>query len=195
MAQTRHPSEPAFLKGSRADTSSPVLLARLPRRVLFGALLVRWALAAVLGTFGVVKMSPVGAQLVQPLIGNSPALEWLFSYLSVESAARVVGGVEIGAALMLFAGVLSPLLALGGSLLAVGIFVVTLSLLFTTPGIFVVLPGLPLPAPSALAAFIVKDLFLLGATAWSLIVALRVLRVRRNVKRATPASDVSDTAA
>lgn len=193
MAQTRHPSEPAFLKGSPADPSTPVLLARLPRRVLLTAVLVRWALAAVLGTFGAVKMSPVGAQLVQPLIANSPALDWLYSYLSVENAARAVGGVEIAAGLMLFAGVLSPVLALGGSLLALGIFVVTLSLLFTTPGAFVALPGLPLPAPSAMAAFIGKDAFLLGAAAWSLIVALRVLRVRRNVRRATPASDVSDT--
>jgi reactive chlorine resistance protein C len=195
MAQTRHPSEPAFLKGNPADQSAPVLLARLPRRVLLGALLVRWGLAFVLGTFGAVKMSPVAAQLVQPLVANSPALDWLYSYLSVENVARAAGAVEIGAALMLFAGVLSPVLALCGSLLAVFIFVITLSFLFTTPGALVAFPGLPLPAPSAMTAFIVKDAFLLGAAAWSLIVALRVLRVRRNVRRAAPASEAPETAA
>jgi len=55
-------------------------------------------------------------------------------------------------------------------------FAITLSFLFTTPGIWVSVPGFPLPVTNETAAFLVKDLFLLGAALWSAAEALRAAR-------------------
>jgi uncharacterized membrane protein YkgB len=183
MASTRHPSEPEFLRsGSEAGgpaAPAPLTRARMPARVVAMAIVVRFALAASLGYFGVMKLNPVVAQLIEPLVANSASLSWLYSTFSVENAARAIAAVEIVAALLLLASPLSAKLALGGSLLAIGVFVTTLSLVASTPGSFVALPGFPLPAPSTTAAFLLKDVFLLAAAGWSLIVALRDLRRRR----------------
>jgi uncharacterized membrane protein YkgB len=63
-----------------------------------------------------------------------------------------------------------------GSLWAVGMFLVTLSFLFTTPGMWKSPPDFPLPVPSETDGFLAKDLFLLGAALWSAGEALRAAR-------------------
>jgi reactive chlorine resistance protein C len=177
MTQTRHSSEPAFLRsGSSAEVPGPAPRQRLPRRVVVTAIAVRYALAAVVGYLGALKISPVAAQLIEPVVANSAALAWLYSTFSVEGAARAIAAVELVTALFLLASPFAAWLAVAGSLLAVGVFVTTLSFLVTTPGIFMALPGFPLPAPSTMGAFLAKDVFLLAAAAWSLIVALRAMR-------------------
>ena len=57
-------------------------------------------------------------------------------------------------------------------------FATTLSFLVTTPGVWVSVPGFPLPVPNEIGAFLVKDLFLLGAALWSGAEALRAVRSR-----------------
>ena len=42
-------------------------------------------------------------------------------------------------------------------------FLVTLSFLVSTPGVWQAMPGFPLPVPDATGAFPLKDVFLLGA--------------------------------
>jgi uncharacterized membrane protein YkgB len=63
-----------------------------------------------------------------------------------------------------------------GSLGAVGTFLVTLSFLFSTPGIWVDVPGFLLPVPNELGAFVLKDVFLLGAALASAAEALAAWR-------------------
>ncbi len=46
-------------------------------------------------------------------------------------------------------------------------FLTTFSLLVTTPGVWEHVPGFPIPVPGALGAFLLKDVFLLGAAIWS----------------------------
>jgi uncharacterized membrane protein YkgB len=53
----------------------------------------------------------------------------------------------------------------------------TLSFLLTTPGIWLSVPGFPLPVPNEMGCFIVKDVFLLGASLWSAAEALRAQQV------------------
>jgi uncharacterized membrane protein YkgB len=179
MAQKRHPSEPAFLRpGSQAEDSPLTLRARLPRRDTITAVVVRTALAASLGYLGALKLSPVAAHMIEPLVASSPALSWIYTLFSVEHAALAIGAIEVAAALLLLAGAFSPWLALAGSLLAIGVFVTTLSFLATMTNTFVTLPGFPLPAPSTTGMFLLKDVFLLGAAVWSLLFALRALRLR-----------------
>jgi uncharacterized membrane protein YkgB len=179
VAQRRHQSEPAFLRAGSVEEPAPDGPEPLPRGLMVGAALVRYALALLLGYFGGLKFVATTAPLIAPLVEHSPLLAWLLRSFAVEDAARVIGAVEIGAALLLLASPASAWLALLGSLLAIGTFVTTLSFLVTTPGLFVRLPGVPVPAPSPLAAFLLKDALLLAAAVWSLAVAIRVLRRRR----------------
>ena len=57
-------------------------------------------------------------------------------------------------------------------------FATTLSFLVTTPGVWVSVPGFPLPVPNEIGAFLLKDLFLPGAALWSAAEALRAVRSR-----------------
>jgi len=76
--------------------------------------------------------------------------------------------VEVAVALLIAVRPLSPRATALGSLLAVGMFLTTLSFLFTTPGVwepslggFPALSGKP-------GQFLIKDLPLLGIALWSL---------------------------
>jgi len=60
-----------------------------------------------------------------------------------------------------------PRLAALGSLGAIGVFATTLSFLVTTPGVWAWVEMFPLPVPSEAGGFLLKDVFLLGAAAWS----------------------------
>jgi reactive chlorine resistance protein C len=53
------------------------------------------------------------------------------------------------------------------SVLAVGTFLATLSFLVTTPGVWHYAVGFPVPVPNLVGAFLIKDLFLLGASVWT----------------------------
>jgi uncharacterized membrane protein YkgB len=46
-------------------------------------------------------------------------------------------------------------------------FLTTLSFLVSTPGVWEQAPGFPVPVPSLAGAFLLKDLFLLGAALWT----------------------------
>lgn len=172
MRDGQDPSEPAFTRPERAATTPAVTR----RRAGAGLVLARLGLALLLGYIGALTLTAAGAAAVKPLVENSPTLAWLYNVFGVVGAARVIGVVELVAAALLVAGVIAHRAAVVGSLLAVATFVTTLSFLATTPGVFVDMPGFPIPAPSALAAFLMKDVFLLGIAAWSLIHATRALR-------------------
>ena len=74
----------------------------------------------------------------------------------------------VGIALLIAARPFAPRAAALGSLLAVGMFLTTLSFLVTTPGVWE--PSLGgFPALSALPGqFLIKDLALLGIALWTL---------------------------
>lgn len=176
MRAGQDPSEPAFLRPDRA-AASPREAPAAPSGGA-GLLLTRIGLALFLGYFGALKLTLAEATAIQPVIENSPTLAWLYPMIGVVDTARILGVVELATALLLLAGTLSAPLAVLGSLLAVATFTVTLSFLATTPGSFTFAAGFPLPAPSATAAFVMKDVFLLGLAVWSLLRATRALRQR-----------------
>ena len=62
------------------------------------------------------------------------------------------------------------------SFVAIGMFSITLTLLFTTGGMWADIPGFPLHLPSASGGFLIKDVFLLGAAVWTAGEALRGAR-------------------
>ena len=140
-----------------------------------GHLILRYGLVLVVGWIGAMKFTAYEAAGIQPLVANSPFMGWMYSFLSVRLFSGLLGGVEIAIAVMIGLRSWSPRIASVGSALAVGMFLTTLSFLFSTPGwepSLGVFPGL-----SAMPGqFLLKDVVLLGAAVWSLGEALRVAR-------------------
>jgi uncharacterized membrane protein YkgB len=92
------------------------------------------------------------------------------------AAWRLIGTVELGVALLIALRPLAAGVSAVGSLGGAVIFVTTLSFLLTTPGAWQRVPGFPLPVPTEAGGFLLKDLFLLGAAAWSAGKARRASR-------------------
>ena len=155
-----------------ADTSFPDHLDGAAGAVL------RYGLTAMLLFFGAFKFTGVKAAGIQPLVSHSPFLSWLYSVASVRAVSNGIGVTEILVGLLIGARRFSASVSAIGSLLAVGLFATTVSFLVTTPGVFASVPGFPVPVPNEIGAFLVKDLFLLGAAAWSAAESLRAIRAR-----------------
>jgi len=131
-----------------------------------GRLLLRYGLVVVIAWIGALKYSAYEAAVIHPLIANSPLMSWFYNLLSVRALAATLGTVEIIAAVLIALRYVSPRVSAVGSAMAVVLFLGTLSLLFTTPGVtaaggFPVLSVLP-------GQFLLKDLVLLGASLWTL---------------------------
>jgi len=159
--------------------SAAVTAARWAERIdAAGGALLRYGVVAILLYFGAFKFHPVEAEAIRPLVANSPAMGWLYQVARVQAVSSLIGVVEIAAALLIALRPLSPKLSLVGSVLAAGTFAATLSFLFTTPGVWASVPGFPLPVPNETGAFLLKDVFLLGAALWSAAESLRAMGAR-----------------
>ena len=160
----------AEMPAARQDLAVEGLAAGLDR--LAGCLL-RYGLVAILLYLGAFKFSRTEAEAIQPLLANSPLLSWLYGFMSIQAASMLIGSTELVIAVLLALRPVQPRLAALGSLMAMGMFLTTLSFLVTTPGAFASVPDFPLPAPGAAGGFLMKDLFLLGAATWSAGEAIR----------------------
>ncbi len=138
---------------------------------------VRYGLVAMLVYWGFFKFSTVEADAIQPLVEHSPLLSWIYGLMDVYTAAKIIGVTEIVIAVFIALRFWSPAVCFLGSVLAAGVFALTLSFLVTTPDIWIRVPGFPLPAPTATAAFLMKDFFLFGAAGWSAAEARHVMSV------------------
>jgi uncharacterized membrane protein YkgB len=96
--------------------------------------ILRWVMVVVFVTFGIQKFTPESAQGIATYISNSPFVSWL-SVFGLRGEAYLLGLVELGIALLLAAGSVSPILSAAGSLMGVGTFAITWSFFFTTPDV------------------------------------------------------------
>lgn len=130
-----------------------------------GQVLSRYGLVVVLAWIGFGKYVKMESRV---LIRHSPLMSWLYDVFSVTFVARALGTMEIVAALLIALRPWWPLVSAAGSMLAVVLFLGTLSFLFTTPGVFAT-HAHGIPVLSALPGqFLLKDLVLLGAAFWTL---------------------------
>ena len=179
FATSPHRSAAASIPVRRSAPFARIATSSFPERLdgAAGAVL-RYGLVAVVLFFGAFKFTAAEAAGIQPLVSHSPFLSWLYSVASVRAVSNGIGTVEIAVALLIAARPFSAALSAAGSLGAIGMFATTLSFLFTTPGVFVSVPGFPVAVPNEIGAFLVKDLFLLGAALWSAAEALYAVRRR-----------------
>jgi reactive chlorine resistance protein C len=140
-----------------------------------GKAIVRWGIVLVLAWIGGMKFTAYEAMGIQPLVAHSPLIGWMYDFLSVRSFSTMLGFVEIGAAVLIALRSVSPRASALGSLLAIGLFTTTLSMLFSTPGWE---PSLGFPALSAMPGqFLLKDIAYLGASLWTLGESLKAAGV------------------
>lgn len=136
-----------------------------PRAASAASLILRYGLVLIILWFGVFKFTMAEAEAIRPLLEHSPLLSWLYAVTGVQGASRLIGSAEIIVAVLIALRPLSPRLCALGSLAAIGMFLTTLSFLITTPGMFATVEWLIVPAGAG--GFVIKDILLLGAAAWS----------------------------
>src|SRR4051794_5623947 len=134
--------------------------------------LARYGLVVVLAWFGVLKFMEYEANGIVPLVSESPMMNWLYGIFSVTTFSALLGVFELAAAALLAVKPWWPRMSILGSLLAIVLFVATISFLFTTPGVTEATAG-GFPALSMTGGFLIKDVALLGVAAWTLSDALR----------------------
>ena len=113
------------------------------------------------------KFTTYEAEGIRPFVANSPLMSWVYGLMSVRGFSAVLGVVEVGIALLIAARPFAPRACALGSLLAVGMFLTTLSFLCTTPGVWEQSLGFPALSGKP-GQFLLKDLALLGISLWSL---------------------------
>ena len=125
--------------------------------------LMRWALILVFALFGYAKWFPYEAQALAPMLSNSPLLSWMPQALGLQGASFALGGVEWAICLGLIVGIWLPWVSVLASLGSVATFLVTLTLISSTPGAWEASAG-GFPAMGAVTQFLVKDVVLLAGS-------------------------------
>ena len=106
---------------------------------------------------GIFKFTPSEAKGIEPLVSNQPLMSWMYNFLSVQAVSCVFGVAEITTALFLVLGLKWRPFRLIGGFFVIFTFLSTLSFLFTTPGMWRIVDGVPVTD-----FFILKDIVFLG---------------------------------
>jgi len=141
----------------------------------------RYGLAIVIGWIGIFKFCSYEALNIQPLVANSPFMGWVYSVFSVQTFSSMLGVVEVATALLLVVKPWYPKVSLVGSVVAIVLFLSTLSFVLTTPGVGEGSAG-GFPLLSMTGQFLIKDIVLLGVSIWTLADAMEAV-----ARRVTPA--------
>jgi uncharacterized membrane protein YkgB len=161
--------------GSLSEARSIALSAIAERFEVAGKYMRRYGLVLILFWIGGMKFTSVEAQAIRPFVENSPFFAWTYPVFGIQGLSDILGAIEIALGLMIAARPWWPRVSAAGSLLAMGMFLSTLSFLVTTPAAWVAEIG-GFPAISVPGQFLIKDVALLGIAVWSLGEALRAAR-------------------
>lgn len=144
MSHSVHSAAPAYSQAGVA-----------PKLRGIGAFILRYSLVFFLLFFGALKWTSAEAHAIESMVSHSPFFFWLYPAFGVQHGSEVIGIIELVIGILIATRRWAPRASAIGSLAATGMFVVTLSFLFTTPN-----AGESLP-------FLLKDLTLLGAALWT----------------------------
>lgn len=131
-----------------------------------GEKVIRYGLVIILLWVGALKFTAYEAEGIQGLVANSPLMSWGYSVMSVRSFAGLIGTIEIVLGLLIATRPFAPKVSAIGSLGAIIMFLITLTFVFTTPGVWQPGYGFPFPSPMP-GQFLAKDIMLLGAAIWT----------------------------
>lgn len=139
-----------------------------------GEFAARYSLVLVIAWIGAMKFTTYEANAIQPLVASSPLMSWVYDIVSVTTFSAVLGVVELTAAALIAIKPWAPRASIVGSVMAIGMFVVTLSFMVTTPGVMAPEAG-GFPVLSLAGSFLVKDVVLLAVALWTLGDSARAL--------------------
>jgi uncharacterized membrane protein YkgB len=122
-----------------------------------GKKIIRYGLGAVLLWIGALKFTAYEAEGIQGLVANSPLMSWGYSVMTVRGFAALIGIIEITLGILIALRPIAPKLSAIGSLGAIGMFLVTLTFVLTTPGVWQQGYGFPFLSPMP-GQFLLKDL-------------------------------------
>ena len=136
------------------------------------------SLALIYFGFGAMKFTAYEAEGLVDFVGNSPLLSWTYGITSHRGFAAALGALELVIGTLLLCRFVSPALSAAGAALSLGLFLVTLSLMFSTPGMFAPEAG-GFPVISVVPGqFLFKDVGLFAASLWALGESLTRMKAR-----------------
>lgn len=145
-----------------------------------GGFAITVTLAVIFLWFGSLKFIGFEQEGLVGIISNNPLISWLYPMFGRPAGgAMFLGVVEIATGLLILGRLIDPRLsALGGAIGTLS-FVVTVTCMFTTPG--VIQPGWEgtLALSPGVGAFLVKDIVLFSACLWLLGTSLTTIHARR----------------
>lgn len=151
---------------------------RSEKLIRIGEIIIRYGLVIILLWVGLLKFMTYEAEGIKPLIENSPIMSWGYDIMGVKEFAIVIGIIEILLAIMIASRAFSPRISAIGSFGAIIMFLITLSFLVSTPGVWQKGEGFPFLSPMP-GQSLAKDLMLLGAAIWTAGEALIAARIKR----------------
>jgi uncharacterized membrane protein YkgB len=114
---------------------------------------------------GSYKMTAPGAEGIIPLVSNSPLIWWHFKLFGPYVGADMIGLTEWTAAIWIFIGYFKPKAGIIGGLIATLMFFTTSTMLLSTPGAIIAVPGIShMRYMSFLGLFLYKDIMSLGVS-------------------------------
>lgn len=114
---------------------------------------------------GSYKMTAPGAEGIVPLVSNSPLLNWHFKLFGPYLGSDLIGLTEITAAILIVIGYFRPKAGIIGGLITTVMFFSTSSMIITTPGAIIAVPGISyMRYMSFLGLFLFKDVISLGVS-------------------------------
>jgi len=137
-----------------------------------GVLLLRYTLVIILLWVGALKFTAYEAEGIQVFVENSPLLSWLYDVVSVRTYSTLLGIFEITLGLMIATRPFMPKVSAVGSLGALLLFLVTLTFVFSTPGVWQPGYGFPYLSPDP-GQFLAKDVALAAIAIWTAGEAMR----------------------
>jgi uncharacterized membrane protein YkgB len=112
---------------------------------------------------GSYKMTRPGAEGIIPLVSNSPLIWWHFKLFGPYIGSDLIGLTEWIAAISIIAGYFRPKAGILGGLVATVMFFTTSTMIMTTPGAIISVPGIHgMRYMSFLGLFLFKDVIALG---------------------------------
>jgi uncharacterized membrane protein YkgB len=114
---------------------------------------------------GSFKMTAPGAEGIVPLVSNSPLISWHFKLFGPYVGSDLIGLTEWLAAILIIAGYFRPKAGIVGGLITTVMFFTTSTMLITTPGAIISVPGIhAMRYMSNLGLFLFKDVISLGVS-------------------------------
>ncbi|HXI88751.1 MAG TPA: DUF417 family protein [Blastocatellia bacterium] len=134
----------------------------------------RWALVVIFLWFGCMKFTSYEAHGISSFIVHSPIMGWLNTLFGVQGASDVIGVLELSTAAALILGAFVPIFSALGAAMSCATDIVTLTFMFSTPGVTAdPLGGFPWLSGDV-GQFLLKDLVLLAASACLLMKSLQL---------------------